>query len=254
MSLRLATLICLAGLLAGCMSHTSGLNPLNTSQGRDQARDAYIQLGIGYLQQGASERAKNPLSKALEIDPDNGDAHAALALVFQTQMEPALADQHYRKALTARPKDARILNNYGTFLYEQKRFEQAYQRYHQASEDTLYGERSRVFENLGLTALALKREDQAAEHFQRALRLNANRPQALLSMAELSYNRKVYVDARNYYERFTGLSEQNARSLLLGIRLAKVFGNAGQAASYGLQLKRLYPASREYQLYLSEYK
>ena len=31
-------------------------------------------------------------------------------------------------------------------------------------------------------------------------------------------------------------------------------GNASQAASYGLQLKRLYPASREYRLYLSEYK
>lgn len=194
------------------------------------------------------------MSKALEIDPNHADAHAALALVFQTQMEPALADQHYRKALAVRPKDARILNNYGTFLYEQKRYEQAYERYRQASEDTLYGERSRVFENLGLTAQALKRDDQAAEHFQRALRLNANRPQALLSMAELSYNRKDYVAARNYYERFTGLSEQNARSLLLGIRLARVFGNAGQAASYGLQLKRLYPASREYQLYLSEYK
>jgi type IV pilus assembly protein PilF len=254
MSLRLATLICLAGLLAGCMSHTSGMNPLNTIQGREQARDAYIQLGIGYLQQGASERAKGPLGKALEIDPDNASAHTALALVFQTQMEPALADQHYRKALAVRPKDARILNNYGTFLYEQKRFEQAYERYRQASEDTLYGERSRVFENLGLTALALKREEQAMEHFQRALRLNANRPQALLAMSELSYNRKDYVAARNYYERFTGLAEQNARSLLLGIRLARVFGNAGQAASHGLQLKRLYPASREYQLYLSEYK
>lgn len=250
---RLATLICLAGLLAGCMSNSSGMDPLGTAQGREQARDAYIQLGIGYLQQGASERAKGPLSKALEIDPNHADAHAALALVFQTQMEPALADQHYRKALATRPKDARILNNYGTFLYEQKRFEQAYERYRQASEDTLYGERSRVFENMGLTALALKREEEAMKHFQRALRLNAS-PLALLSMAELSYNRKDYVVAREHYQRFSGLAEQNARSLLLGARLARVFGNPGQAASHGLQLKRLYPASREYQLYLSEYK
>jgi|SRR5690606_10416582 len=251
---RLATLICLAGLLAGCMSHTSGINPLSTAQGRDEARDAYIQLGIGYLQQGAAERAKGPLSKALEIDPNHAQAHAALALVFQNQMEPALADQHYRKALAARPTDARILNNYGTFLYEQKRYEQAYERYRQASEDSLYGERSRVFENLGLTAQALKREEQAMEHFQRALRLNANRPLALLSMAELSYNRKDYMAARDYHQRFAGLAEPNARSLLLGTRLARVFGNPGQAASQGLQLKRLYPASREYQLYLSEYK
>jgi type IV pilus assembly protein PilF len=254
MNSRLAILLCLASLLAGCMSHTSGMNPLSTAQGREDARDAYIQLGIGYLQKGAAERAKEPLSKALEIDPNHAGAHAALALVFQTQMEPALADQHFRKALALRPGDARILNNYGTFLFEQKQYKQAYERYRQASEDALYSERSRVFENLGLTALELKQEDLAMQHFQRALRLNANRPLALLSMAELSYNRKDYVAARDYLERFSGLAEQNARSLLLGIRLASVFGNASQAASYGLQLKRLYPASREYRLYLSEYK
>lgn len=103
MNSRLAILLCLASLLAGCMSHTSGMNPLSTAQGREDARDAYIQLGIGYLQKGAAERAKEPLSKALEIDPNHAGAHAALALVFQTQMEPALADQHFRKALALRP-------------------------------------------------------------------------------------------------------------------------------------------------------
>ena len=94
----------------------------------------------------------------------------------------------------------------------------------------------------------------AQEHFQRALRLNARQPRALLEMAALSYERREYVPARNYYERYTGLSEQNARSLLLGIRLAKVFADPDKAASYGLQLKRLYPASREYQQYLMEKK
>jgi type IV pilus assembly protein PilF len=39
---------------------------------------------------------------------------------------------------------------------------------------------------------------------------------------------------------------------LLGIRLAKVFEDRDKAASFGLQLKRLYPGSPEYQQYLSE--
>ena len=252
MTLRIALLV-VAVSLAGCVS-SGASDPLGTSAGRDQARDAYIQLGIGYLQQGASERAKAPLSKALELDPHSADAHAALALLFQTQLEPQLADQHYRKALSSRPADARILNNYGTFLFERGQYPQAYERFRQASEDSLYGERSRVFENLGLTARAQGQDAKAQEHFQRALRLNARQPRALLEMAALSYERREYVPARNYYERYTGLSEQNARSLLLGIRLAKVFADPDKAASYGLQLKRLYPASREYQQYLMEKK
>lgn len=248
---RIALLVLFAGLLAGCMTGGSH-NPMSTSQGRDEARDAYIQLGIGYLQQGASERAKAPLSKALELDPNSADAHAALALLFQTQMEPQLADQHYRKALAGRSGDARILNNYGTFLFERGHYTQAYERFRQASQDTLYGERSRVFENLGMTARAMGQPAQAEEHFQRALRLNARQPRALLEMAVISYEKREYIPARNYYERFTTLSEQNARSLLLGIRLAKVFADPDKAASYGLQLKRLYPASQEYRLFLTE--
>jgi hypothetical protein len=39
-----------------------------------------------------------------------------------------LADQHFRKALSSRPADARILNNYGSFLFEQKRYKDAYER------------------------------------------------------------------------------------------------------------------------------
>lgn len=251
MTLRVALLVCVIGWLTGCVS-TGHVDPMKTSKGRDQARDAYIQLGIGYLQQGDTERAKSPLKSALEIDPSNADAHTALALVFQAQMEPKLADEHYRKALAERSNDPRILNNYGGFLFEQKDYKQAYQRFEQASTDTLYSERSRVFENLGMTALAMNQRDLAKQHFERALRLNNQQPRALFELAQMSYEDKEYVPARAYYQRFSSLAPQNARTLLLGIRLARVFEDRDTAASYGLQLKRLYPGSPEYKQYLSE--
>ncbi|MDD2159797.1 MULTISPECIES: type IV pilus biogenesis/stability protein PilW [Pseudomonas] len=251
MTLRPALLLLAASLLAGCVT-TGTVDPMKTGKGREEARDAYVQLGIGYLQQGQTERAKVPLKKALELDSSNADAHAALALVFQIEMEPKLADEHFRKAISQRRDDARLLNNYGSFLYEQQRYQEALERYTEAAQDNLYPERSRVFENLGLTSLQLQQREQAKAYFERSLRLNSRQPRALMEMAQLSYEDKQYVPARSYYEAYMSLAPQNARSLLLGVRLAKIFEERDNAASLGLQLKRLYPGTPEYQQYLSE--
>lgn len=250
MTLRPALFLLVVSLLGGCVT-TGDVDPMRTTKGREEARDAYVQLGIAYIQQGDTQRAKVPLKSALDLDASHADAHAALAMAFQLEMEPKLADEHFRKALSQRSDDARLLNNYGGFLFEQKRYQDAMNTYLRAAEDNLYPERSRVFENLGLTALQLAQREKAKEYFQRALRLNSRQPRALLEMALLSYEDKEYVPARRYYDSYSEMAPQNASSLLLGARLAEVFEERDQAASLGLQLRRLYPTSREYQQYVS---
>jgi len=181
MKLRTLLLGGLALLLAACVSDGRP-DPLSTSKGRMAARDAYIQLGVGYLQEGETARAKVPLAKALELDPRSANANAALALVFQAEMEPKLADEHFRRALSASDDSnrARILNNYGSFLYGQGRYDEALQRFSQSADDNMYASRPTVFENLGLTALKLNQADKAEGYFTRALQLDPSLPQSLL--------------------------------------------------------------------------
>ena len=251
MSLRAARSVVLASLLTGCVS-SGDSNPMSTDKGRDEARKAYVQLGLGYLQQGMTEQAKMPLSKALEIDKTDPDTHAALALVFQSEMEHELAEEAFLKALRGRPADARILNNYGGFLFQRQRYQEAYAQFQKAAADNLYPERSRVYENLGITSLRLGQREAGRQQLEKALRLNRLQPRALLEMAELSYEDRHYVSALDFYDRFSLLSGQNARSLLLGARLEHVFNDRTSTANYGQQLKRLYPGTPEYQQYLSE--
>ena len=191
MSLRVALSILALLLLAGCVSGGAG-DPLASRQGRADAGRAYVQLGLGYLQQGLTEQAKAPLGKALALDSRDADAHAALAMVFQAEGEPLLAEAHFHKALLARAGDTRIRNNYGSFLYAQGRFAEAEQMFRLASSDTLYPERSRVYENLGLTALKLDSREAAHAYLLKALQLNQRQPKALLEMAELSYENRHY--------------------------------------------------------------
>lgn len=252
MTLRAALpLVLLTTLLCGCVS-TGGSGTQLSGRERVEARQAYVQLGLGYLQQGQTERAKVPLKRALALGSDDAEANAALALVFQQEDEPALAEAHFLKALKASPHDPRIRNNYGSFLFAQGQYARAQQMFRQASADTLYPERSRVFENLGLTAIRLGERDQARDYLEKALRLNRQQPRALLEMAEMSYEDRHYVPAREFYDRHSRLSEPSARSLLLGSRLAAVFEERTKAAELGLKLQRLYPGTPEYQQYLSE--
>lgn len=250
MMLRLA-LLAVVAVLSGCVS-SGYVDPMKTSEGREKARDAYIDLGIGYLERGMTEKAKGPLKQALDIDSSSANAHMALALAFQMEMEADLADKHYRRAISIDGDNARLLNNYGSFLFEQERYSDAYGLFQKASADTMYSERSRVFENLGLTALKLNQRDQAKTYFTRSLRLNSQQPRALLEMAWLSYEDQEFVPARGYYQAYEQISQPNARSLLLGIKLATVFQDRSKAATLGLQLKRLYPGTAEYQQYISE--
>ncbi|MCE4071250.1 MULTISPECIES: type IV pilus biogenesis/stability protein PilW [Pseudomonas] len=251
MTLRAALFLLLATVLTGCVT-TGKQDPLKTDKGRNEARDAYIQLGIGYLQMGNTEQAKVPLRQALDLDSSSADAHAALAVVYQVEKEPKLAESEFRKALSSRSGDARILNNYAGFLFDEKRYQESYDTYMKATEDGLYSERSRIFENLGLVSLKLNERAKAKEFFEKAIRLNRNSTGALLELADLNYQDREYVPARAYYEEYLKRGPQTARSLLLGIRLAKIYDDRDTAASYGLQLKRLYPASPEYQAYQAD--
>jgi len=242
MSKHIVVIGLMALLLGGCVT-TSDQPQRKTNP--NEARDAYVQLGLGYLQKGETERAKAPLSEALKIDPRSESANVALALVFQQEGENKLAEKHFRAALASSPNNARILNNYGAFLMEQERYDDALGYFQKASEDTFYVERSRVFENLGLAYRRLGNTEDAKASFERALRLNSRQPLALLELAQMEFEAENFVPAWNHYLGFTQMSAQNASSLWLGVQLARRFNDHNRAASYALQLRRLYPATPE---------
>lgn len=215
------------------------------------ARDR-VAIAAEYLQKGDSERALTHLRKALELDEKSAEAHNLMAILLERESDPKGADKHYRRAIKLRKDFSQAQNNYGVFLFKRGEYKAAAEHFELAASDIGYPMRAAAFEGLGRTSMKLKDPERAEKAFQRALRVDSNMPGVSLELADLYFEQQNLDAARAYYQRFLQLTEsqsQTPRSLWLGIRIERRFGDRDALASYELALKRLYPESPEYKAY-----
>ena len=223
----------------GCVTESSGgLPPPAPPEERVRAQ---LDLARGYLEQRDFGRARIALERALEIDAKHVEAHVLIAVLFHAENEYELAETHYKTALRLEPRNAQALNNYGTFLYSQGRYEDAIVPLSKLVRDTGYRARSQAFENLGFAHSQAGNLDAAEAAFTRALELNFRQPRSSLELAEMAYAKGDLKSAARRLAEFKTLSRQNAKSLCLGLKIATAEGDADQVASNGLALKNLFP-------------
>jgi len=251
---RGAAIACLAVLwLTACS--TASTQDFGTAGGsRERALQSYTQLGLRYLQAGDTASAKRPLQHALELDDTYAPAFNGLALVFQAEDEPALAEKYFRKAVSADPDSAMIHNNFGAFLFNSGRYDEACQELYQAAEDPFYRQRAQAFENLGRCYRRIGESGKAEQSFRRALSLSHQRPVAMVELADLLLIRGQPRAASELFGSFRELVdarkvEYSPLSLWVGIRVARYERDASRASTYALLLKNMYPESTEYRLY-----
>lgn len=88
---------------------------------------------------------------------------------------------------------------------------------------------------------------RALAAFQHALNLNPRLAPAAIELAEYSFAERDYASAKKYLDQFVrSNNRQTPRSLWLGIRIERIFGNKDKEASYALALKNMHPYSKEY--------
>lgn len=237
-------------LLAGCTEvvvedSARKLDP--TAAARDR-----VAIAADLIRQGEDDKALGYLQQALKAAPDLPEAHNVMAVLLERDGNVKGADREFRKALRLRDTYTQAHNNYGSFLFRQKRYKDAARHFEAAAGDITYANRALAFEGLGRSAWMQGDKVRAEQAFVRALNLDGNLPVSILYMGEIAYDKQNYEGARSLYRRYLELtreSPQTAQSLWLGIRLERRFGDRDALASYELALKRLYPGSPEYEQY-----
>ncbi|MGE0625413.1 MAG: type IV pilus biogenesis/stability protein PilW [Pseudomonadales bacterium] len=230
-------------LSSGCVTEsTGGLPKPATASQRVQAQ---LDLARGYLEQGATDRARTALNKALEIDSKSVEAYVLLGVLNAAESDYGLAEKHFRTALGINPKDAMALNNYASFLYARKRYDEAVRYLRVLVQDPGYRARSQAYENLGLAELKVNDVQAAKESFTRALQLSFTQPISNLELAQIAFDDGDIKAAATHYDAFRAQAQQSARSLCLGMKIASRQGDTDRMASYALAMNNLYPNARE---------
>jgi type IV pilus assembly protein PilF len=222
--------------------------PQQTTSRAEQARDrarVHTDLAAGYFEHANMNVALEEVRAALKADPGYGPAYNVAALVYADLRQDKLAQENFQQALRINPLDSDANNNYGRFLCDRKREDEAIRYFLAALRNPLYQNPDRSFVNAGLCSR--RRGDIAAaeDYFQKAIKARPGQPQALYQLAELAYARGDYAQAKAYLNRFGQLSGANAEVLYLALRVERRVGDRDAAASYGKQLTNNYPESKE---------
>jgi TolB-like protein/Tfp pilus assembly protein PilF len=125
-------------------------------------------------------KAKEYLAKALSLDEELGEAHAALGHVLQAGWEWARAEQEFRKAIALNPSYASAHHWYALHLAHMGRLKEGIaeiERAHELDPNSL-----QILTAKGITLYYARDYDKALEIYQRVLQTNPNFLPALANM------------------------------------------------------------------------
>ncbi len=218
---------------------------VSPEQRRLEIARANLKLGIAYMQNGQLDKAFEKLDRGMLAKRDYAPLHNAMGLLHSRMGQDEMAERYFHTAIDLEPDNSSFKNNYGLFLCQHQRYDEADDIFTQAAENPLYATPEIALTNAGTCAKSNGDISQAEIYFDQAIRQNANVSQALIQMTEIKYDRGEYDSAHFYLERYKSISNHTPKSLWLGVKISEQLGNRDDASSYALLLKNRFPDTDE---------
>lgn len=151
--------------------------------------DAYLTLGANFLGglpiAESNALAEPPLTKALQLDPDLGEAYATLGLLRQQQGDWQAAEQAYQTAIALQPSYARVFRLYGRLRRGQGRIEESMEFFKKALVVDPFSAPVNV--DLGRAYDASGHFDEALQRFLRVAEIEPDHAFAYVYIAAIHY-------------------------------------------------------------------
>lgn len=237
-------------LLGGTKYPISNQSSKRTVDKQEVAR-VRTSLAAQYIRKNELDAAQQQLEKAFAADSRYAPAYDMMGVLLQQEGSPinlAKADEYFKKAITLDKDFEQARNNYGVYLSQMKRYQEAAAQFEIAGSALGYDGRIGALENLGRTYLQLNNRPAASKAFVRALEGNRNSIIAHIELVDLLIEQQRIEQARTLYEetlvlvRGQGISP---RLLLQGIQLAAAQKDITTRQQLSQQLLSAYPLSEE---------
>ncbi len=240
-------------LITACTAVTGcAMNPMYGRLTDDEKAASYnAELATNYLATGALEQAQIKLRRALSQDPDNALANNTFGKLQAALDKPEEAERAFLKSIRLDVNRAEYRNNYGIFLCDNARADDAIEQFLAASENKFYQTPEFALDNAGVCAMDAGNLAAADTHLRAAIKQNAVFSPALLHMAELKLKTGDASLADAYYSRFLTLARQTPQSLFVGINIRRELGDQSAVDQFAEQLVTAYPRSSQARNYLA---
>lgn len=250
-------MVALAGCLlaSGCVTQSSApVSPHGGSTTSDTDNDArgrariHTELAASYLEIRNLAVALEEVGIAQRSDPTYSLAYIVAGLIHVELKDDRLAEENFRRAVNISPRDADANNNYGTFLCQRKREADGIKYFMVATNDPLYRAPEVSFVSAGMCARQQGDLANADTYFRTALKHQPNQIQALYQLADLSYTRGNFGEARALLAQLIPVAANSQEILWLMLRTERrLGGGSNMVESLAHQLRTRFPNSSEAQ-------
>lgn len=226
--------------VSGCVQ--TGIE--NTEKwGPEQRAEAHVRLGLIYLQQGRFDTAATEFDAAISINPKSDTAHHAQALLLSQLGLTDEATQFFSQAASLDPGNYLAVTDYGIHLCQQDRVAEGIAQLQSIESAIDNGNLPGTQLGLGICHSLNKDPGPAEVYLRLVLQRAPSLPQALLPMAEVSYQQEKFLTGRAFLERYFATGALSERSLRLAVLIEHALGDLNKANQYRRALKDRFPNS-----------
>ena len=165
-------------------------------------------------------------------------------LIYASLGEEPLAEESFKRALQLNPRDADAMHNYGWYLCQQRRYDEANAHVRSGARHAAIPRPGAHAASAGRLPGARRQAGAGRAALQRAYEVDPTNPNTAFNLSEVLYRRGDYERARFYIRRINGSAEvANAQTLWLATRIENRLGNRRALPSSARQLRTRFPHS-----------
>ncbi|MBU2113543.1 MAG: type IV pilus biogenesis/stability protein PilW [Gammaproteobacteria bacterium] len=246
--------LCSVLSLTGCVSKQSYVGSDKPVSDRTfdniEAARTRISLGLNYLRRGDTSQAKYNLERARSFAPNSAEVHSALAYYYQSVGENKQAEEYFRLSISKDVNYADAYNNFGAFLCQLNRYDEAEQLLLKAISRPGYIRVAESYENLAQCQLQQNNFNKSSAYLDSSISHNSTRITSLTMAAGMAYAMGDIQQAKARLDRIQRLGRVSARTVLLSYLIAEKAGDRETLRNAEQLLLTLYTDTPETRLLL----